>query len=162
LRLAPIVFLIQRSVARQPRRGHWPTWRRRGVKTMRHIAAGVSQGSCAPAGPELKWRLKCLYTAASHELRVWNPRGIHGAMPCDAANTSATLQRRFAGLLRGVVHRGCHSRPVVLVQVLGESRSNLLPRLGVRTVARDCLPLPAAIEPRRKRLPVGHGGNLRL
>jgi hypothetical protein len=39
---------------RPARRRHWPTQRRRGVKTMRRIAAGVFQGGCAPAGPALK------------------------------------------------------------------------------------------------------------
>jgi hypothetical protein len=34
------------------------------VKTMRHIAAGVFQGGCAPAGPALKWRLKILFVEA--------------------------------------------------------------------------------------------------
>jgi hypothetical protein len=33
---------------------------------MRHIAAGVFQGGCAPAGPALKWRLKILFVAKSY------------------------------------------------------------------------------------------------
>jgi len=67
---------------RHARRRHWPTQRRRGVKTMRHIAAGVFQGGCAPAGPALKWRLKILSVidefqddaigvAAGHSIVAW-------------------------------------------------------------------------------------------